>query len=111
METVFTAIADPIRRQVLDRLRREGPLSIKELTQPLSVSRQAVTKHLDILNQAGLIDIIRAGRERRHRLSPKPLQSVDDWLQPYAQAWDDALKRLHAHLDQHPQPLDLKDSP
>ncbi len=101
MEHIFTAIADPTRRQVLERLRTEGALSVKQLTAPMSVSRQAVTKHLDILQQAGLIRIERHGRERRHRLQPEPLQAVDDWLRPYAEAWDQAFTRLRQHLGEN----------
>lgn len=99
METIFTAIADSTRRQMLERLRREGALSVKQLSEPMTVSRQAVTKHLDVLRNAGLIMVERQGRERFHRLQPKPLQAVDDWLRPYAQAWDQALDRLRHHLD------------
>lgn len=98
METVFTAIADPTRRQVLERLRIEGPLSVTQLSEPLSVTRQAVTKHLNILHSAGLVRIERHGRERLHRLQPEPLKALDDWLQPYAQAWDEAFERLRRHL-------------
>ncbi len=98
METVFAAIADPTRRQVLERLRIEGALSVKQLSEPMAVTRQAVTKHLNILHNAGLIKVERHGRERLHRLQPEPLQAVDDWLRPYAQAWDDAFERLRRHL-------------
>lgn len=98
METVFTAIADPTRRQVLERLRIEGALSVKQLAEPMSVTRQAVTKHLDILHSAGLIKVERHGRERRHRLQAEPLKALDEWLQPYAKAWDQAFERLRQHL-------------
>ena len=87
MNTAFNAIADPTRRQILERLRLEGPLSVTQLSQPMQVSRQAVTKHLNILNAADLITIERYGRERRHRLQAKPLQMIDNWLQPYAEFW------------------------
>lgn len=100
METVFTAIADPTRRQVLERLRLEGPLSVTQLAEPMQVTRQAVTKHLDILHNAGLIHIERHGRERRHRLQPQPLKQLDDWLKPYAEFWDQAFDRLRQHLDE-----------
>lgn len=103
METVFTAIADPTRRQVLERLRTDGALSLKQLAEPLSVTRQAVTKHLNILHQAGLIRVERQGRERLHHLQPEPLKSLGDWLQPYAQAWDQAFERLRQHLGEPEQ--------
>ena len=86
MDDVFSAIADTTRRQMLARLHSEGALSVTQLTEPMSVSRQAVTKHLNVLENAGLIVVYRQGRERLHKIQPRPLQAVDDWLRPYAQA-------------------------
>lgn len=102
MLDVFTAVADPMRRQILARLREQGPLSLSELAAPFAVSRQAVTKHLDALARTGLVRVTREGRERVHRLDPEPLQEVDEWLRPYAEAWDARLERLRAHLDERP---------
>ncbi|HAK57107.1 MAG: helix-turn-helix transcriptional regulator [Vicinamibacterales bacterium] len=99
---VFAAVADPTRRRLLERLRTGGALSVTELSAPLPISRQAVTKHLGLLERAGLIEHEWAGRERLHRLRPKPLQRVDTWLAPYARAWDRRLARLARHLDEHP---------
>lgn len=99
MDAVLNAIADPTRRIVLERLRLEGPLSVKQLAEPLRVTRQAVTKHLNVLCEAGLIRAEWRGRERQHHLQAEPLQAVDDWLQPYAAAWDQALERLRQHLE------------
>lgn len=98
MVNVFAAIADPTRRRVLEVLRSEGPLSVKQLTRPLPMSRQAVTKHLDLLLQAGLIRVERRGRERLHRLEAGPLKELDDWLKPYSEEWDRRLARLEDHL-------------
>jgi DNA-binding transcriptional ArsR family regulator len=103
MEMVFDALADPTRRALLDRLRESGPLSVSELAMRMPITRQAVTKHLDRLHQAGLIRIRRNGRERLHEVDPMPLQAVDDWLEPYARAWDDRLAALQRHLDQDDQ--------
>ena len=100
VENVFTAVADPTRRQILERLRSHGPLSIKQLAQPLPISRQAVTKHLDVLMQSGLVEMRRVGRERLHFLDPTPLQEVDDWLTPYSKEWDQRLTRLRKHLEE-----------
>lgn len=99
MEATFSAVADATRRQILDRLRAQGPLSIKQLTEPLPMSRQAVTKHLDILLQAGLVEMRRVGRERMHFLKPQPLQELEDWLRPYSEAWDRRLAQLQHHLE------------
>ncbi len=95
----FAAISDPTRRGILERLRREGALSVKQLADPLPISRQAVTKHLDLLERSGLIEHERRGRERAHRLKAEPLREIDDWLAPYAAAWDERLARLKQHLE------------
>lgn len=99
METIFSAVADPTRRQILDRLRAHGPLSVKQLSTPLPISRQGVTKHLDILLKAGLVEMRRIGRERMHFLNPQPLQELESWLQPYSESWDRRLTRLQQHLE------------
>jgi DNA-binding transcriptional ArsR family regulator len=98
METVFTAVADPTRRALLERMRRGGALSITELSADLPMTRQAVTKHLEILRASGLIRARRSGRERLHELDPRPLQAVDEWLRPYAEAWDERVAALRRHL-------------
>jgi DNA-binding transcriptional ArsR family regulator len=105
MTDVFDAVADPTRRQIMDWLRSGKALSVKELTDQLPISRQAVTKHLGVLEEAGLIEHEWRGRERRHRLKAQRLQQLDDWLAPYAAAWDRRLSRLRKHLeeDQHDQ--------
>lgn len=105
MSDVFEAVADSTRRGLLERLREGKSLSLKELADQLPISRQAVTKHLRVLEGAGLIDHEWHGRERMHRLKPEPLQQLDDWLAPYAAAWDRRLARLRRHLkeDMHDQ--------
>lgn len=100
MHAPFEALADPTRRLLLDRLRATGPLSLNALAAGLPISRQATTKHLDALARAGLIRVRRAGRERLHELDAEPLRAVDDWLRPYATAWDDALERLRRHVEE-----------
>jgi len=99
MNEVFAAIADPIRRGILDRLQQEGPLSVKDLAAPLDITRQAVTKHLDVLEAAGLVEREMRGRERVSRLRADRLQVVDDWVDGYSVAWDERLARLVAHLE------------
>jgi DNA-binding transcriptional ArsR family regulator len=98
MDAVFVAVADPTRRVLLERLRVDGPLSITELSDGLPMTRQAVTKHLSALGGAGLVRMTKVGRERRHELNASPLQEVDDWLRPYAEAWDRRLAALKRHL-------------
>jgi DNA-binding transcriptional ArsR family regulator len=97
----FAAVADPTRRQLLDRLRRSPALSLGTLAEGLPISRQAVTKHLDVLRDAGLLRIRRQGRERLHELDPAPLEALEDWLAPYAAAWDERLARLRDHLEEN----------
>jgi DNA-binding transcriptional ArsR family regulator len=98
VDTVFAAVADPTRRVLLERLRVSGPLSISELTDGLPMTRQAVTKHLTALDAAGLVSTRKVGRERQHELNASPLKEVDDWLRPYAEAWDRRLAALKRHL-------------
>jgi DNA-binding transcriptional ArsR family regulator len=98
MDTVLGAVADPTRRVLLERLRLGRDLSIAELAADLPMTRQAVTKHLDALRDAGLIRIRREGRERLHDLDARPLEAVDDWLRPYAEAWDRRIDALRLHL-------------
>ena len=99
MKAIFTAVADPTRRDLLERLRAQGPLSLGRLAEPLPISRQAVTKHLRILERSGLISARRVGRERIHRLEAGPLKELDSWLEPYEAFWGDRLERLRQHLE------------
>lgn len=101
MTAAFQALADPTRRTLLDRLRSETrPMSLSDLADGLPITRQAVTKHLDALRDAGLVRVWTSGRERLHQLEPAPLREVTDWLAPYAAAWDARLARLQAHLQE-----------
>lgn len=102
MVTVFEAVSDSTRREILERLRGSGPLSVSEIAAPLPMSRQAVTKHLNLLCDAGLVRVRWAGRVRLHLLDPEPLREVEAWLEPYSAFWDDALARLERHLEDHP---------
>ena len=108
VDAVFAALADPTRRTLLDRLRAAGGagLSIAELGRGLPMTRQAVTKHLDALREAGLVRVRRAGRERLHELQAQPLESVDDWLAPYAAFWDERLAALRRHLGEDEVPIE-----
>lgn len=98
MDPIFAAVADPTRRALLERLRAGGALSVSALGDGLPMTRQAVSKHLGILRASGLVRVRRAGREQLHELDPRPLQAVDDWLRPYAAAWDERIAALRRHL-------------
>jgi DNA-binding transcriptional ArsR family regulator len=98
VDAVLAAVADPTRRLLLERLRVTGPASISRLANGLPMTRQGVTKHLDALRAAGLVRTRRDGRERLHELDARPLEAIDEWLRPYAQAWDMRIAALRRHL-------------
>ena len=95
---VYTAIAHPIRRRILDLLA-EHARPVNDIAGHFGVSRPAVSQHLHVLRDAGLIVETRHGRERRYRLTPLPLEHVSDWLAQYERFWRDRLQRLSAYLD------------
>ena len=94
VDSVFSALADPTRRQVLDEIGRRGGATATELAADLPVTRQAVAKHLGILAGAGLVDSRRNGRETRYRVTPEPLSEAIDWMARVGAEWDDRLARL-----------------
>ena len=97
---VFTALADPTRRQILDGLARTGPATVSELAAALPITRQAVAKHLAQLVDAGLLTVDEPdGRKVRYRVQPAPVRSALAWLSALANRWDDRLGALRAHLD------------
>lgn len=96
---VFQAIADPTRRAILDGLSgRERTAG--EIAGDFSISRPAVSKHLRVLTEAGLVRVERRGRERRFTLEPTPLADVDAWLTRYRTMWSRRLVDLKAHAEQ-----------
>jgi DNA-binding transcriptional ArsR family regulator len=96
---IFAALGDATRLSLLSRLGEEGDQSIQSLTQSTSVTRQAVTKHLHVLERAGLVRCREQGRERHYGLAPNALDSARDYLEVIAQHWDDTLLRLKAHAE------------
>ena len=95
---VFAALSDSTRRRLLDHLSRRGPASATELAGALPISRQAVSKHLALLEEAGLVAGERAGRERRFRLTPAPLSEAVSWITAVGAEWDDRLDALRRQL-------------
>ena len=91
---VLAALADPTRRQLLDLLLQAGRASATTLAGPLPVSRQAVVKHLQVLQTAGLVEGVRAGREVLYALCPDPLDASARWLADLSAAWDRRLNAL-----------------
>ena len=95
---VFHAIAHPARRAMLTALRR-GELSASELAEPFDVSAPAISQHLRVLEDAGLVAARRAGRSRIYKLDPKPLRDVVAWADEFAAYFDGRLDALGAYLD------------
>lgn len=92
-QLVFRAIADPTRRSIVTMLA-EGERSLSEISAEYEMTRPAVTKHLKILEQGGLIRVRASGRERLHRLQPETLKTVADWVNFFSQFWDEKLANL-----------------
>ena len=91
---VFAALSDPTRLAVLRGVAERGPITATELAGDLPVSRQAVAKHLAVLQEAGLVTPVRAGRENRFSASTAPLAEAERWLAEAGTAWDARLDRL-----------------
>jgi DNA-binding transcriptional ArsR family regulator len=98
MGDVFEALADSTRREVIRCLSEGGPVTATGLAARLPVSRQAVAKHLDVLEEAGLVVSERRGRERRFRLSPAPMADAVSWMASIGAQWDERLERLQRML-------------
>ncbi len=97
LSATFSALADPTRRAILARLAA-GETSVTELAEPFDMTLPAVTKHLKVLQRAGLIARGREAQWRPCRLAAKPLRDVSDWVERYRQFWDERLDRLEDHL-------------
>jgi DNA-binding transcriptional ArsR family regulator len=91
---VFAALADPTRREVLRHVAERGPVTATELAGELPVTRQAVAKHLAVLQDAGLVAARREGRGNRFTATTAPLAAAERWLADASRAWDDRLARL-----------------
>ena len=97
LSVVFGALADPTRRAILARLA-EGEATVNQLAEPFDLSLPAVSKHLKVLERAGLISRGRDAQWRPCRLEAAPLQSATSWLERYRQFWDESWARLDEHL-------------
>lgn len=97
LSTTFAALADPTRRAILARLAL-GEASVNELAEPFEMSLPAVSKHLKVLERAGLISRTREAQWRPCRLQPAALKPVDDWLDEYRELWEQRFDRLDAYL-------------
>ncbi|MEV4658590.1 metalloregulator ArsR/SmtB family transcription factor [Micromonospora sp. NPDC049301] len=94
---VFAALADPTRRAILARLAT-GEATVNELAEPFPISVQAISKHLTVLERAGLIVRTREAQWRRCRLDPAPLRTLAEWVEQYRRLWDDRYDTLDDYL-------------
>lgn len=101
MAPPFEVLAEPNRRRILDLLRvEERPVG--ELVRELEVSQPAVSKHLRVLREAGLVTVRPDAQRRVYGVRPEPLRAMDEWLAPYRALWSERLDRLERHLDAMP---------
>lgn len=99
LDRTFAALADPTRRAILARLERQDSASVSELARPFAIKLPAVMKHLDVLNDAGLITRSKKGRTVTVRLASDPIREAVNWLQRYARLWSGSLNRLAAYAE------------
>lgn len=97
LSATFSALADPTRRAMLARLSR-GEATVTELAEPFDISLPAISRHLKVLERAGLIERGREAQWRPARLAPEPLRAVDGWLDQYRRHWEESFDRLDAYL-------------
>jgi DNA-binding transcriptional ArsR family regulator len=110
MDAVFKALADPSRRKLLDELRKENGQTLSELCEHLDMTRQAVTKHLVLLEKANLIAVAWRGREKLHYLNPMPLHEIyERWIGKYERHRFQALSDLKKGLEQTKQKTKTKE--
>ncbi len=95
---VFDVLAEPNRRRILDFLgTSERPVG--DIVERLDLTQPAVSKHLRVLREAGLVDVRGDGQRRLYRVRPEPLRALDEWLAPYRRMWSDRLDDLERHLE------------
>lgn len=94
----FAALAEPTRRRIVDELR-VSERSVSELVEALAVSQPAVSKHLRVLRESGLVSRRTVAQQRIYRVEDRPFQALDEWLEPYRRLWTRHLDALERHLD------------
>jgi len=99
LDSTFAALADPTRRAILARLA-SGEASVTELAEPFAMTQPAISKHLKVLERAGLISRGRDAQRRPRRLEAKPLAEATEWLEDYRRFWEQSFQRLDALLDE-----------
>lgn len=99
LDRLFSALADPTRRAILARLAAEGEATISDLARPFAMSLPAISKHVRVLEGAGLLQREVRGREHRCRLEPRPLKDAVDWLADYRRYWEAQFDALGRYLE------------
>jgi ArsR family transcriptional regulator, cadmium/lead-responsive transcriptional repressor len=99
VDLVFSALSDPTRRAVIRCLSEEGPATLGQLADELPVTRQAVAKHLALLQDAGLVRATAEGRRRTYLLTPGPLTGAMGWMVDIGGEWDERLRALKRHVE------------
>lgn len=99
LDTTFAALADPTRRAILARLAT-GEASVNDLAKPFKMSQPAISKHLRVLEQAGLISSVREAQRRPRRIEARPLAEASEWLENYRRFWEGSFAKLDALLDE-----------
>jgi DNA-binding transcriptional ArsR family regulator len=99
LSSTFSALADPTRREILRRLVEQGDTAVTELAEPFSISLQAVSKHLKVLEKAGLIARERNAQLRLSRVRAAPLREAAEWFDDYRQLWEASFDRLGSRLN------------
>ena len=99
VQNVFAALADPARRKIIETLTEVGAQTATQLAPGLEMTRQGVTKHLNILADAGLVTIHQRGRDKYYALTPEPLEEATMWISAIAARWDERLEALRQFLE------------
>lgn len=99
LDATFAALADPTRRAILARLA-SGEASVNDLVKPFNMSQPAISKHLRVLERAGLISSARDAQRRPRRIEAQPLAEASDWLENYRKFWEGSFQKLDALLDE-----------
>ena len=97
LSSAFNALSDPTRRAILARLAL-GEANVSQLMEPFSLSQPAISKHLKVLERAGLIEGGRDAQRRPRRLTPNALKDIADWIEPFRRQWESRFDNLDAHL-------------
>ncbi len=95
---VFRALADPTRRMILEKIAVR-PIHVAKLTQQFPISRPAISKHLGVLKDAGLVSYTEIGKKRMYRMEPARLSLADRWLEHYRHFWEESLRNLKQHVE------------